>query len=94
VRTPPPKQAGKRTGKRRLNGDEVLDIPASASFFGDTEKGIRGKVARGLVPYHRLGGRIILLRSELTAYLAQLPGVTVAQALANVAARAGEAPPA
>jgi hypothetical protein len=87
---PPKKQAGQATGRRRLNG-AVLDVPAMADRLGDTEKGIRAKIARGLLPYRRLGGRIAFLSDEVDAFLHQLPGVSVAEALANIAAR-GERP--
>jgi hypothetical protein len=91
VRRPPPrKRAGQATGRRRLDGAEVLDIPASCGITGDTEKGTRSKIARGLLPHRRLGGRIILLRSELIEYLRRLPGVTLDEALHNAAARMGE----
>jgi hypothetical protein len=42
------------------------------------------------MPYHRLNGRIILIRSELEAWLAGLPGVTLSEARANMAERNGE----
>lgn len=89
-RRPPRKQAGVATGPRRLNG-ELLDVATAARELGDTENGTRAKIARGLLPHRRLGGRIVILRDELHAFLRQLPGVTVAQALENVAARQGEA---
>lgn len=47
----------------------------------------RSQLARGMWPYRKFGGRIVLIREELLDYMRRLPGVTVEQALANVAAR-------
>lgn len=83
---PPPKKAGKRTGRRRFDG-ALWDIATGANQLGVTEKALRSQIARGLIPYRRLGGRIVFLRDEVTAFLRQLPGVDAQTALANVAAR-------
>jgi hypothetical protein len=85
---PPKKVAGKALGRRRFDG-VALDVTAGAALIGETEKATRSKIARRLLPHRRLGGRIILLREELIAYLHALPGVTLEEALANVAARNG-----
>jgi hypothetical protein len=93
-RRPPPKKRKRDLGEpkqvRRLDGD-LLDVATAARSIGDTEKGARAKISRGLLPHRRLGGRIVILRDELHAFLRQLPGVTVDQALENVAARQGDA---
>lgn len=86
---PPIKRAGTATGRRRFDG-ATKDIAGLAARMGVTEKALRAQVARGLIPYRRFGGRIIFLADEVDAFLRQLPGVTLDQALANVAARAGE----
>jgi hypothetical protein len=86
--TPPRKRAGVATGPRRIDG-EALDVAGGAAMIGLTVKAIRARVARGLLPHRRMNGRIILLRSELLAYLQQLPGVTLSEALANRARRPG-----
>jgi excisionase family DNA binding protein len=77
---------------RRLQG-ETLDIRATAEYLGTSEKTIRARIARGLLPYRRFGGRIIILRSELSNFLNTLEGVTGEQARANLAARSGEQGP-
>jgi hypothetical protein len=69
-----------------LNG-LALDVRTGAAFIGDSEKGIRGKVARRTIPFRKLGGRIIFLRSELEAWLQDLPGVTLDEAKTNMEAR-------
>lgn len=70
-KTPPRKQPEVKTGRRRFDG-ELLDIPGGAALIGDTEKGTRSKVARGLLPYRRLGGRAKKLIRQLRALVAQL----------------------
>ena len=83
---PPKKSPGTATGRRRLNG-AALDVTATAEFLGVTEKQTRARIARGLIPHRIWGGRVITLPSELTEFLAKLPGCTVDAALANVRAR-------
>ncbi len=75
--------------KRRSLDGELLDVAHAAKFFGTTEKAIRSRVARRLVPHRRWGGRVVFLRDELIEFRARLAGVNVEQALANVAARGG-----
>jgi hypothetical protein len=83
---PPKKRAGQGRGARRLDGD-IRDVASQAAAWGDTEKGIRSKVARRLIPFRQLGGRIVFLRSEMDEFVRQLPGVSLDEALANVRAR-------
>jgi hypothetical protein len=64
-----------------------MDVDTAAAFLGDTPKGTRSKIARGLIPHRRLAGRIILVRSELEQWLAALPGISAAEAIANAQAR-------
>jgi hypothetical protein len=87
---PPVKRAGQATGRRRFDG-ALRDIAGQSTAFGITEKALRSQVARGLIPHRRLGGRIVFLADEVTAFLRGLPGVSAEQALANVTARAGGA---
>jgi excisionase family DNA binding protein len=82
---PPPKQRGKCTGKRRFNGT-ALDVQEAACFIGTTEKTIRSWVKRSLIPYHRAGKRILFVRAEVENFLTNLPGCSMKDALANVAA--------
>ena len=86
MRTNPPKKTkGVASGRRRLDG-EAMDIAGATVMMlgpGGSEKMVRARVARGELPYRKLHGRIIFLRSELTAFLTALPGVTLEQALAN-----------
>ena len=88
MRTPPKKRAGVPTGRRIRNGLE-MDVSTAAAFRGLSEKALRGEVARGTVPYRRRGGRIVFLRDELERFMRALPGVSVDEAIANLAKRGG-----
>jgi hypothetical protein len=73
-------------GPRRFNG-ELLDIASASQLLGCSEKSLRARVARQCVPFRRFSGRIVFRRIELEQFIEQLPGVTVQQAQANLAAR-------
>jgi Helix-turn-helix domain len=85
-RKPPKKRAGQAKRPRRFDG-AVKDVAGEAFELGVTVKTLRARVARGLIPYRKLGGRIVFLPDEVREFLRQLPGVTAQQALANVTAR-------
>ena len=72
--------------RRVINGD-LLDIASASQLLGCTQKMLRARVARRVVPFRKLGGRIVFRRAELEQFIDGLPGVTVAQAQANLAAR-------
>jgi hypothetical protein len=44
-------------------------------------------VARGLVPYRKLGSRVVFRRSELEQWIENLPGVSLKDAELNRKAR-------
>ena len=85
-RVPPKKKPGQGIGPRRING-AMLDLHGGAEFCGWTEKAMRGKVERRLVPFRRVGGRIVFIRRELEAFMTALPGCSLDEALSNVHAR-------
>ena len=86
-RKPPPRKTkGKGKGPHVING-LALGVPEAAQFYGGTVKQTRGLIERQMIPFRRLGGRIIFLRSELEEWLATLPGVTLDEARANQEAR-------
>ena len=87
TRQPPRKQPGQGLGPRRVNG-LALDVREGAAFVGISEKAMRGKVERRLIPFRRMSGRIIFIRSELEAWLDSLEGCLLDEALANVKERA------
>jgi hypothetical protein len=87
-RSPPKKRVGQATGPRRLEG-EILDVAATAALLGVTEKCIRARVTRQLLPHRIWGSRVCFLRAELMAFLTKLDGCTVDQALAGLKVRSG-----
>lgn len=58
----------------QISHPEILSIAQCARLLGLTEKAVRRRIARRHLPFRRFGRRIIVLRSELLAYLDQLPG--------------------
>ena len=48
---------------------EMLSIAQVASFLGFSTKTVRRHIERGLLHYHRVGGRIRISRDDLRAYL-------------------------
>jgi hypothetical protein len=83
MRVPPRKQHGQGTGPRRVNG-ALLDVASGAVFLGVTEKALRARVARRLVPFRRFGGRLVFVRAELETFVSTLAGCSVSEAIANV----------
>jgi hypothetical protein len=75
----PPK---KKRGPRRIDG-AALGVKEGSAFYGGTEKQTYGLVARRLIPFHRLGGRIIFIRAELEIWLQSLEGCSLDEAKAN-----------
>jgi hypothetical protein len=73
-------------GPRTING-AVLDVRCGSLFLGWSEKRTRGLIERRLVPFKRMGGRIVFLRSELEAWVQSLDGCTLDEAKTNQAMR-------
>jgi excisionase family DNA binding protein len=65
----------------------LLGVAEAAGMLGLTERAIRHRVARGVLPYRRLGARVLFVAAELEAFMSGLEGVTVAEALENIQAR-------
>ncbi len=86
---PPRKAAGKLTGKRQFNG-ALLDCHWAAGLLGISEKTLRARVARRLVPFHRFGSRVVFLRKELEDFLVALEGCGVTEAVQNLTMRRGK----
>lgn len=83
-----PKAAGRPTGPRRFDG-KLLDVRGAAELLGVSQKVIRARVHRHLLPFRRFGGRIVFIRDELDQFIAALPGVTLEEARENLAIRSG-----
>jgi hypothetical protein len=63
----------------------VMSLKEYAERMGLTEKAARQQVARRLIPFRRIGGRIVISVTELELFLQRLPGVTVEEALERAA---------
>jgi hypothetical protein len=74
----------------RLVNGALLDVRHAAQFLGVTEKTLRARVARRLVPFKRLGGRVVFLRTELESFLLDLEGCSTEEALGNMHQRLGQ----
>ncbi len=88
MRKPPRKRPGQGLGRRAING-AILDVPHGAEWFGSTDKTLRSWVERRIVPFRRLGGRIVFVRTELERFLECLDGVKLDEALSNLRIRTG-----
>ena len=55
-----------------------------------TQKTIRARVDRGLLPYRKWGGRIVFIRSEIEEFFQNLPGRSADEALRNQVERQGQ----
>jgi len=51
-----------------------------AALIGSTEKALRNRLARGQVPYRKLGRRVLIPADELEKFLSNLPGRTAQEA--------------
>jgi len=65
----------------------LLTVRTVAALLGSTEKGIRARVARRVIPFRRMGGRITFIRSEVEQWLAALDGCTLQEAIDNTERR-------
>jgi hypothetical protein len=65
----------------------ALDVRSCGTFMGTTDRVIRSLVAKGIIPYRRLGNRIVFLRSEIENWLTNLPGCSMEEARRNFRAR-------
>lgn len=75
---------------RRAFTGALMDVAACAAFLGCSEKTVRAKVGSHLLPFRRLGSRIVFRRAELEAFLDDLPGVSVDEVKENLALRSGD----
>jgi predicted DNA-binding transcriptional regulator AlpA len=85
----PKRQPGQGKGPRELAG-ALLDVRGVAELLGVTEKAIRCRAAQRLLPCRRWGGRVVFLRSEIEAFFAALPGVSIEEARQEQATRRAE----
>ncbi len=67
-----------------------MSVKQTAERLGWTEKTLRNRISRHLIPHRKLGRNVILWESELETWIKQLPGCSVAEALANLQNRNGD----
>jgi excisionase family DNA binding protein len=72
------------TGKIDLRGPAVLDMKEAASSLGTTRDSLYDLVGRGGIPCRRIGRKFIFPKADLDAWLQQLPGISVPQAIASI----------
>lgn len=77
-----------KTLPRRIDG-LLLDVASAAALLGMTDRALRARVARRVVPFRKLGGRVLFRRDELIEFFRRLDGCNLDQALANIQARKG-----
>ena len=68
----------------------LLDVRGAAALLGTTERALRARVSRRVVPFRKFSGRIVFLRTELEQFLTNLPGCSLDEARENLALRSGE----
>jgi excisionase family DNA binding protein len=78
------------SGLTRTSSGQLLYVADVASLLNCSQKSIRARVARHLLPHRRLGARVVFVRSELEQFIEMLPGTTLAEARQNLALRNGE----
>ena len=68
--------------RRTVNG-VLMGVPEAAALIGNSERSLRALVAAGVVPYRKLGGRVVFRREELEKWIERLPGVSLKDAELN-----------
>jgi hypothetical protein len=76
---------------RRSYDGALLDVASASVLLGCSEKTLRARASRRLVPFVRFSGRVLFRRGELEKFLETLDGCTTEEAIANISARQGEA---
>jgi excisionase family DNA binding protein len=61
-----------------------LSLAETAQLTGSTIKAIRNRIARGQLPYRKLGRRVLVPEQDLKIFLEALPGVTAKEAVEAV----------
>ena len=61
-----------------------LTIAQTAAELGLTPKAVRQRIARGQLPFRKLGKRVLIPTEELEKFMAALPGRAAKEAVAAV----------
>ena len=72
--------------RRTFNG-LLLGVSETSALIGNTERSLRALVAAGMIPYRKLGGRVVFRRVEIEKWIETLEGVSLKDAEANRKAR-------
>lgn len=67
---------------------ELLDVATASQLLGCSEKTLRARVSRRLVPFRKFSGRVVFRRTELEKFIADLPGCSLEEAERNLEVRA------
>jgi len=68
---------------RRTFDGALLGVAEASRLLGNSERSLRALVANGVIPYKKLGGRVVFRRVELERWIETLEGVSPKDAEAN-----------
>lgn len=57
--------------------DRLMDVLETAALIGRSENAVHRMVERRQIPYRKSGRRLLFLESELAAFIADLPGLSL-----------------
>jgi hypothetical protein len=71
-------------GKKKRIAGTILDVTGAAGLlYGEEreklERPIRAMVARHQIPFRKLNGRVVFIRSELEEFINSLPGLPLVE---------------
>jgi len=52
-------------------------VDGASELFGPSPRAIRSMVARRQVPFRKLNGRVVFIKTELEEFVQSLPGVSL-----------------
>ena len=61
----------------------LLDVTAASRLLGMSERSLRAWIAKGKVPFRKLGRRVVFRAADLEKWIETLPGLSCAEAKAN-----------
>jgi len=81
-----PKRVLKHVRRDASAEQQVLTVPQSTQITGWTERATWLAISRKKFPHRKCGRKVIILRSELFAFLRSLPGVSAEEAVVQAEA--------
>ena len=79
----------RKTAEGSAGGRGLLNVVTVAERLDSSAASVRSKIARGLLPFTRVGRRVFVPEAELEKFLSLLPSVDAATAIANQLRRKG-----